>query len=65
MRQRKQKLETVQQVLSEQPHLERENQAEAFLFWLIWGGKNMPIKLGVRAIASGSFQVNPAAVCLK
>lgn len=36
-----------------------------FLFWLIWGGKNTPIKLGVRAVASGSFQVNPAAVCLK
>lgn len=36
-----------------------------FLFLLIWGGKNMPITPGVKAVASGSFQVNPAAVCLK
>lgn len=35
-----------------------------FLGGLIWGGKNMPIKPGVRAFASGGFQVNPAAVCL-
>lgn len=25
----------------------------------------MPIKPGVRAVASGGFQVNPAALCLK
>ena len=46
-------------------HLERENQAFFLLFWLIWGGKSTPIKPGVRAVASGGFQVNPAAVCLK
>lgn len=47
---------------------ERENPAGVFfffVFWFIWGGRNMPIKPGVRAVASGSFQVNPAAVCLK
>lgn len=53
---------------ADQPHLQRENQAEVCLkkyFWLIWGGKNMPIKPGARAVASGGFQVNPAAFCLK
>ena len=35
------------------------------MFRLNWGGKNTPVKRGVRAVASGSFQVNPAAVCLK
>lgn len=55
-------VKNIKQALS---RLEHENEAESFLFGLIWENKNMPIKLGVRAIASGGFQVNPAAVCLK
>lgn len=58
--------ENVQQALSAQPDLQCENQdgASSFFGGLIWGGMNMPIKPGVRAFASGGFQVNPAAVCL-